>query len=135
MWCCGSRAPIGLPWTAAATAFSSTAPGCRQSTSATARRSRSVTRDGDPAYLPARRTRGSADGIGRSAAGASADPAAYRSVAQPVKPTEQATQRMPAKLITHPEPAQEVAQRIVAESATQRIPAARRSAGLPSPSD
>ncbi|ORC14451.1 hypothetical protein B1T46_04495 [Mycobacterium kansasii] len=42
----------------------------------------------------------------------------------PVKPTEQATQRMPAKLITHPEPAQEVAQRIVAESATQRIPAA-----------
>ncbi|KZS70867.1 ABC transporter ATP-binding protein [Mycobacterium kansasii] len=43
---------------------------------------------------------------------------------KPVKPTEQATQRMPAKSITHPEPAQAVAQRIVAESATQRIPAA-----------
>ncbi|KZS55958.1 ABC transporter ATP-binding protein [Mycobacterium kansasii] len=43
---------------------------------------------------------------------------------KPVKPTEQATQRMPAKSITHPEPAQALAQRIVAESATQRIPAA-----------
>ncbi|ETW22335.1 ABC transporter ATP-binding protein, partial [Mycobacterium gastri 'Wayne'] len=43
---------------------------------------------------------------------------------KPVKPTEQPTQRMPAKSITHPEPAQPVAQHIVAESATQRIPAA-----------
>lgn len=43
---------------------------------------------------------------------------------KPGKPTEQATQRMPATSITRPEPAQAAAQRIVAESATQRIPAA-----------
>ncbi|KZS63141.1 ABC transporter permease [Mycobacterium ostraviense] len=61
---------------------------------------------------------------------ASADPPqAHRPTPPPtgqwrMKPTEQPTQRMPAKSITHPEPAQPVAQRIVAESATQRIPAA-----------
>jgi hypothetical protein len=44
MWCCGSSVPIGWPSSGAPTASSSTASGCRPSTSMTGRRSRSVIR-------------------------------------------------------------------------------------------
>ena len=44
MWCCASPGPTGWPSIGAPTASSSTAPGCRRSTSATVRRSRSVIR-------------------------------------------------------------------------------------------
>jgi hypothetical protein len=46
MLCCGSLVPIGWPSIGAPTASSSTASGCRPSTSTTGRRSRSVIRSG-----------------------------------------------------------------------------------------